>query len=281
MAESVESPLLEVRQISKSFPGVRALVDVDLTLQQGEVVAVVGENGAGKSTLVKILAGVHLPDQGVIRIDGSRVEIGSVATALQHGITLIHQELNLADNLTVGANIFLGREPRRGGLIDDRQIMTRSKEYLEMVGLQVDPRQTVGQLTIGRQQMVEIAKALSIDARILIMDEPTSSLSTEETERLFEVILDLKSRGVSIIYISHRLGEVKRLADRVVVLRDGENVGELARDEIHRDVVVRLMVGRDVSQFYTRKPHVIGDVVLEVPARLTQVFHGKFPAREV
>ncbi|MFP6621180.1 MAG: sugar ABC transporter ATP-binding protein, partial [Pirellulaceae bacterium] len=264
MAEPVESPLLEVQGISKNFPGVRALADVDLTLDRGEVLAVLGENGAGKSTLVKILAGVQLPDQGTIEIDGSPVEIGSVATALHHGIALIHQELNLADNLTVGANIFLGREPRRRGLIDEQAIMAQSREYLEMVGLQVDPRQTVDQLAIGRQQMVEIAKALSIDARILIMDEPTSSLSTEEAERLFEVIFDLKSRGVSIIYISHRLGEVKRLADRVVVLRDGENAGELVSDEIDRDAMVRLMVGRDVSQFYARKPHAIGDVVLEV-----------------
>lgn len=263
-AEPVESPLLEVQGISKNFPGVRALADVDLTLDRGEVLAVLGENGAGKSTLVKILAGVQLPDQGTIKIDGSPVEIGSVATALHHGIALIHQELNLADNLTVGANIFLGREPRRSGLIDKRAIMDQSREYLEMVGLQVDPRQTVDQLTIGRQQMVEIAKALSIDARILIMDEPTSSLSTEEAERLFEVIFDLKSRGVSIIYISHRLGEVKRLADRVVVLRDGENAGELVSREIDRDAMVRLMVGRDVSQFYARKPHAIGDLVLEV-----------------
>ncbi|HIA19786.1 MAG TPA: sugar ABC transporter ATP-binding protein [Planctomycetaceae bacterium] len=264
-----QTPLLEVAALEKQFPGVRALHDVDLTLNRGEVLAVVGENGAGKSTLMKILAGVHTPNAGTIRIDGTEVRVQSVRDAQAHGIALIHQELNLADNLTVGANIFLGREPLRRGLIDERAINARSREYLEMVGLDVDPRQTVDQLTIGRQQMVEIAKALSIDARILIMDEPTSSLSTEEAERLFEVILELKSRGVSVIYISHRLREVRRLADRVTVLRDGENAGELVKEEIDHDAMVRLMVGRDISQFYARERHEVGEVVLEVGALQT------------
>ncbi len=250
--------------MSKSFPGVRALSNVDLTLHAGEVLAVIGENGAGKSTLMKILAGVQRPDAGTISIDGKPVEIESVAAALRLGIALIHQELNLADNLDVGANIFLGREPLRFGLIDRRKIHADSRTYLNMVGLDVDPGDIVSTLTIGRQQMVEIAKALSIHARILIMDEPTSSLSAGETERLFEVIGHLRSRGVSIIYISHRLGEVKEVADRVLVLRDGENAGELAKEEVEHDAMVQLMVGRDVSQFYARRPHEIGDVVLEV-----------------
>ncbi len=264
MPAETDKPLLEVRAISKRFPGVRALHTVDLTLHEGEVLAVVGENGAGKSTLMKILAGVQAPDEGEIVLDGREVQIDSVSEALELGIALIHQELNLADNLDIGANVFLGREPLRGGLIDNKAIYRQSSQYLEMVGLKMNPRCLVSELTIGQQQLVEIAKALSVDARILIMDEPTSSLSMHEAEYLFEVIRSLRARGVSIIYISHRLGEVRELADRVVVLRDGENAGELADEKICHDNLVQLMVGRDVSQFYARQTHPIGEPVLEV-----------------
>lgn len=258
------SPLIQVQGIGKSFAGVRALQDVDLELRSGEVLAVVGENGAGKSTLMKILAGVQLPDEGQVLIDGQPVKLDSCRAAMERGIVLIHQELNLAENLDVGANIFLGREPLRFGLIDHRKIHEESRKYLSMVGLDVEPTTLVQELSIGRQQMVEIAKALSVGARVLIMDEPTSSLSARETARLFEVVRDLRSKGVSIIYISHRLGEVRELADRACVLRDGRNAGELARNEIHHDNLVRLMVGRELSQFYARTSHPIGEVVLEV-----------------
>ncbi|MBL9151633.1 MAG: sugar ABC transporter ATP-binding protein [Verrucomicrobiales bacterium] len=268
------APILEGRGIVKQFPGVKALRGVGLRVQRGEVLALLGENGAGKSTLMKILAGVQTPDAGEILLDGRAVVIDSVPTAMRHGIALIHQELNLATNLSIGANIFLGREPRRHGFIDEKTIVAESRRFLDLVGLQIDPREVVGNLTIGRQQMVEIAKALSIDARILIMDEPTSSLSQKETESLFAVIRDLRSRGVSIIYISHRLGEVKALADRVTVLRDGENAGDLARDEISHDRMVSLMVGRDLSQFYPHQPHTPGDVVLEVRGLRTPVHPG-------
>jgi len=263
---SSDSPklLLEVRAIGKSFPGVRALNHIHLQLKKGEVLAVLGENGAGKSTLMKILAGVQPADEGEILIDGRVIEIGGVQDALKQGIALIHQELNMATNLSVGANIFLGREPRKRGLIDEATIHKDSKAFLDMVGLDVNPNTRVGELTIGRQQLVEIAKALSIDARVLIMDEPTSSLSQNESETLFDVIKDLRSRGVSIIYISHRLGEAKELADRVMVMRDGENVGELARENINRDAMVRMMVGRDISQFYPRTIHQPGEVAVEV-----------------
>ncbi|MCR9295672.1 MAG: sugar ABC transporter ATP-binding protein, partial [bacterium] len=255
---------IQVQGIGKSFAGVRALQDVDLELRSGEVLAVVGENGAGKSTLMKILAGVQLPDEGQVLIDGQPVKLDSCRAAMERGIVLIHQELNLAENLDVGANIFLGREPLRFGLIDHRKIHEESRKYLSMVGLDVEPTTLVQELSIGRQQMVEIAKALSVGARVLIMDEPTSSLSARETARLFEVVRDLRSKGVSIIYISHRLGEVRELADRACVLRDGRNAGELARNEIHHDNLVRLMVGRELSQFYARTSHPIGEVVLEV-----------------
>ena len=262
-ADSPEAPLLEVRGIDKSFPGVRALGEVDLTLHKRQVLALIGENGAGKSTLMKILAGVQPPDAGEILLDGEPVVIESTRAALDLGIALIHQELNLATNLSVGANVFLGREPLRSGLIDDGRIREESRKYLEMVGLEVDPATLVGDLTIGRQQMVEIAKALSIDARILIMDEPTSSLSQAETEYLFKVIKDLRDRGVSVIYISHRLGEVQELADHVTVLRDGENAGELVREEVTHDAMVRLMVGRDLTGHYVRSERDLGETVLE------------------
>jgi len=259
-----DEPILEVRGVTRRFPGVIALKGVSLTLHKGEVLALIGENGAGKSTLMKILAGVQRPSEGEIVIDGKPVEINSVQDAMDHGIALIHQELNLSDNLDVGANIFLGREPRRFGMIDKKRIARESKQFLDAVGLDVPPSMLVRELSIGRQQMVEIAKALSINARVLIMDEPTSSLSSRETEALFKVVRDLRSRGVSIIYISHRLGEVKALADRVTVLRDGANVGDIERDEINHDRMVRMMVGRDIAQFYARTCHKPGDPVLEV-----------------
>jgi len=242
--------LLQVASVSKRFPGVLALENVSLTLARGEVLAVVGENGAGKSTLMKILAGVQTPDSGEILLDGQTVTIDSVRAAQRLGIALIHQELNLADNLTVAANIFLGREPRRGWFIQQRETETGSTAVLKQVGLDpavAGPRTLVSTLSLGRQQLVEIAKALSAQARVLIMDEPTSSLSQPESDALFRVIKDLRARGVSIIYISHRLGEVKELADRVVVLRDGRNAGVLSREEITQDNLVRLMVGRNFS----------------------------------
>ena len=257
-------PLLEVRQVSKRFPGVLALSEVSLTLGEGEVLAVIGENGAGKSTLMKILAGVQLPDSGTTLIDGRPVVLDSVKTALHSGIALIHQELNLAENLPVGANIYLGREPNRFGIIDRRQINADAQRVLQQIGLEIDASDALSELSIGQRQLVEIAKAMSVNARVLIMDEPTSSLSAGEAEKLFEVVKDLRSKGVSIIYISHRLGEVSELADRVAVLRDGQNAGDLERKEIRHDNMVRLMVGRDISQFYARTSHPIGDVVLEV-----------------
>lgn len=274
MSESSSPLLLEVSGVTKRFPGVTALRQVGLSLAQGEVLALIGENGAGKSTLMKILAGVQEPDEGTIQVDGVPVRLDSVIAAQNHGIALIHQELNLSDNLDVGANIFLGREPRKRGLIDKVKIRQDSLGILERVGLDVSPDTIVEHLPIGQQQLVEIARALSINARVLIMDEPTSSLSQHETERLFEVVKDLRSRGVSVIYISHRLGEVQELADRVTVFRDGENAGDLKRGEISHDRMVQLMVGRDISQFYARKPHKPGAVALEVKGLETPAHLG-------
>ena len=251
--------LLEMRGITKFFPGVRALNDVDLELNRGEILAIIGENGAGKSTLVKILGGIYYPNTGKIILDGKEVVVDSVQTATNLGIAFVHQELNLSDNLDVGSNIFLGREPRKKdffNLIDQKKIYKDTEEILKRIDMQCSPYILLRDMTIGSQQMVEIAKSLSISAQILIMDEPTSSLSRHETEQLFKVLKELRSQGVSIIYISHRLGEVKEVADRVMVLRDGVVSGHLSREEISHDNMVRLMVGRDVEKFYRRK-HVI------------------------
>ena len=264
--------LLEVREVTKSFPGVLALRGVDLTLGRGEVLAVLGENGAGKSTLMKILAGVQAADEGTFFLEGETVRIDSVQAAMAVGIALIHQELNLAENLEIAANIFLGRELRRFGLLDDETMREEAAKYLAMVGLEVDPAMEVGMLPIGKQQLVEIAKALSVDAQVLIMDEPTSSLSQTEAEQLFVVIKDLVSRGVSIIYISHRLSEIGQIADRVMVLRDGENAGELMGAEINHQAMVQLMVGRDLDRFYQRSQHALGEVRMDVHGLRTAAY---------
>jgi ribose transport system ATP-binding protein len=262
------TPLIQLDGLTQAYGSLVALNGLTGMIPPSSV-GLVGANGAGKSTLMKVLAGVQRPDSGQILLRGRPVEIASVQDAIAGGISLIHQELNLADNLTVGANIFLGREPRRLGLIDNRRIETEARDVLARIGLDVDPRRPLKELTIGRQQLVEIAKALSVNSRILIMDEPTSSLSSHETRRLFEVVKDLRAKGVSVIYISHRLGEVSVLADRVAVLRDGENAGELGREEISRERMVKLMVGRNVSQFYARRQHAIGDAALEVQDLIT------------
>jgi ribose transport system ATP-binding protein len=244
----VPEPILELKGISKRFPGVVALSDVDLSVSPGEVVALIGENGAGKSTLMKILGGVYQADEGIIRVDGREVQIRNVADAQKLGVSLIHQELNNLDNLDIGGNIFLGREPLAAGfLVDRKRIAEQSRGYLEKVGLNLPPWTALSSLSIAQQQLVEIAKALSTNARIIVMDEPTSSLTLTETNRLFSLIAELKSAGVSVIYISHRLMEVNACADRVVGLRDGKNSGQLPKSEINHDNMVRLMVGRNID----------------------------------
>lgn len=257
------SPLLAVRGLTKSFPGVLALRGVSLHLHKGEVLSLIGENGAGKSTLMKILAGVQPADNGDYLIDGEPVSLQNVRDAMERGIALIHQELNLAANLDLAANIFLGREPNKKGIIEEKKLREDASKYLKRVGLDLPSETITGTLPIGKQQLVEIAKALSCDARVLIMDEPTSSLSQKETETLFEVVKDLRNQGISVIYISHRLGEVIELSDRVTVFRDGENAGDLEKDEINHENMVRLMVGRDLSEFYDRQIHQPGKTVLK------------------
>jgi ribose transport system ATP-binding protein len=246
--------LLELTGISKTYPGVRALDDINLRVYRGEVLGLIGENGAGKSTLMRVLGGAIAPSAGAIRIGGNDHASMTVNEAMQAGIAFVHQELNLFENLDVAANVFIGREKLAGGplkLVDNAGMRARVTTLLERLGADFAPSTLVEDLSIAQRQMVEIAKALSIDARVIIMDEPTSSLTISETERLLDVIADLKAHGISVIYISHRLSEVMSCADRVVVLRDGRTVGELARGELSHAAMIRLMIGRELKALYT------------------------------
>ncbi|CAN5494627.1 sugar ABC transporter ATP-binding protein [soil metagenome] len=236
---------------------------VDFSIGAGEVVALIGENGAGKSTLMKILGGVYQPDSGEVLVDGKPVRIRSASEAASYGVAFIHQELNLLDNLDIAANVFLGREPRTGPFVNVGETRRRAAEFLKPLGLDMDPASPLSGLSLAQRQLVEIAKALSQQTRVLIMDEPTSSLTLQETAKLIEVVKGLRERGVGVVYISHRLGEVRQLADRVVALKDGRNAGGLTREETTHEAMVRLMVGRDLSRDDTPRG-VPGDVRLAV-----------------
>jgi len=262
-------PLLVARDIRKHFPGVLALDGVTATVRPGEVLALVGENGAGKSTLMKILAGIYQPDGGEIEFLGRPARFSGPLTAMRAGISLIHQELNLAENLSVQDNLFLGRETTFAGplkLLNNRDAGRIGAGLLQRVGLPVSfLAKPVGDLPPGQKQLVEIARALGLSAKLLIMDEPTSSLTQTETDRLYEVIADLKAGGVSFVYIAHRLAEIRRCADRAIVLRDGRNAGELAKAELTHANIVRMMIGRDLKQFFPRHHRkAAGDTVLEI-----------------
>jgi len=260
-------PLFELRGISKKFPGVKALDDVSFEIRAGEVHMLVGENGAGKSTLMKILCGAYRADHGSFFSDGKQVTIDDAADARKFGIAVIFQDFTLVPYLDIAQNIFLGREfsGRLPGLIDRRRIHAEAKRVLDMIGFDIDPGVLVHSLGVAQQQMVEIAKALSQDARILVMDEPTAALSDRETELLFAMIARLKKNGVAIIYISHRLSEVFALGDRITVLRDGHKIADLLPAETTPDKLVTLMVGRPVDTTYTRPSRPAPDAVaLEV-----------------
>lgn len=246
---------IQMLHISKSFPGVRALDDVDFEIRSGEVHAVVGENGAGKSTLIKILAGVYSKDEGEIRIDGQEVTIGSPLEARRQGISVIYQEFSLVPELSVGQNIFLGNEKRGpiSFLIDKQGMNRRGRELLNSLNIDLDPNRKVGRLTVGEQQIVEIAKALAGKTRFIVMDEPTSALSEEEKKNLFRIITGLKKDGYGIVYISHRMKEIFEIADTVTVMRDGKKVGDYLVSEVNESEVVRLMVGRELGLVYHRE----------------------------
>jgi len=253
-----------MRGIEKSFPGVRALRGIDLELRRGEVLALLGENGAGKSTLIKILGGAHTPDSGTIQIDGEDVRVSSPVDAQRAGIAIIYQEFNLVPSLSAVENIFLGQERTRAGFIRRSAEKKAARELFGRMGVQVDPDTRCGRLTVAQQQVVEIAKALSLDARIIVMDEPSATLTPQEVDKLFAIIRELRSQGIGIIYISHRLDEIFEIADRVTVLRDGAHVKTGRVADVTRKALIERMVGRALDdEFPWREPDV-GEVRLEV-----------------
>lgn len=261
---------LRMEGISKAFPGVQALENVDFEAAAGEVVALVGENGAGKSTLMKILCGAYRKDAGRIFLHGQETEIESPYHAQQLGIAIIYQEFNLTQNQSAAANIFIAREPRQRGLgrflnfVDRRRMEREAQEHLNRVGARVPAAALIRDLSVAQQQMVEVAKALAVDARIIIMDEPTSALGEDEVETLFEIIGTLKEQGIVIVFITHRLEEVFRIADQVVVLRDGQRVGSMPIGETTPDKVIHLMVGRELTEMFHKEKAEIGESLLEV-----------------
>jgi ABC-type sugar transport system ATPase subunit len=278
MTSALESTttLLALRGIRKRFGGVLALDGVDFELRAGEIHALLGENGAGKSTLINILGGIHRPDEGEIRVDGAVARIGSVADADRLGIRLIHQELALAPNLSIADNMFLGREPTRFGLLDRRRLAADAERLRDELGLPElgDVRVRVGELNVARRQLVEIARALAVRVRILVLDEPTASLSESETEALFGKLRRLRGQGVGIIYISHRLEEIGRLADRITVLRDGRSIGTQRAADLDMHQLVSWMVGRELKEHYPRPPHTPGEIALSVRGLLAPGVNG-------
>jgi ribose transport system ATP-binding protein len=273
-------PFLRLTGVRKSYPGVLALAGFDMSVAPGEVIGLVGENGAGKSTVMKILGGVTAPDSGEIEIDGVPYGALTVGGSMRAGIAFVHQELNLFDNLDVAANVYIGREPRKYGFL---QIVDRDRQraavqpLLARLGANFSPDTLVSRLSLAQQQLVEIAKALSFDARLVILDEPTSSLPMAETAKLLEVIASLKAHGIAVIFISHRLNEIVAACDRVIVLRDGKLVGTLAGEAITHDAMVRLMVGRDLKVAYAPPARPQGKVALSASAVRT----ATYPFRDV
>lgn len=259
--------ILEMKGIVKSFGPVKALKGVDLDLRAGEVHALMGENGAGKSTLMKVLTGIHDANEGTIHYNGKQVAYSKPKDAMEDGIVIVHQELNMMNHLTVAQNIFIGREEfRHNWLIDDGASIKKAKKLFELLKLDINPTEKVGNLTVGKQQMVEIAKALSMDAKVIVFDEPTAALTESEINELFVIIDDLRSKGVGIIYISHRMDEIARITDRVTVMRDGEYVGTVNTKDTTKDEIIAMMVGRTIYEDPKAASAVADDapVVLEV-----------------
>ena len=258
--------ILTMKGIDKSFPGVHALDHVDLEVRKGEVHALMGENGAGKSTLMKVLTGIYTKDSGTITYEGKEVEFHGPKEAQEAGIVIVHQELNMMNHLTVAQNIFIGREFMKGALIDDAKMNEESKKLFEQLGIKIDPTEKMGNLTVGKQQMCEIAKAISHKAKVIIFDEPSAALTEAEIEELFKIIRDLRDQQLGIIYISHRMDEIKVITDRVTVMRDGGYVGTLITKDCTKDDIINMMVGRVIYEDPKTKSMVAPDapVVLKV-----------------
>lgn len=261
------SPILSMSGITKRFPGVIALSEMKLDLYPGEVHVLIGENGAGKSTLVKIMSGVYQKDEGTIMMDGEELILHDVVDAQKKGISIIHQELNLLSHRTVYQNIFLGREPTKGKIIkivDKKKMIKDTKELLDRLNIDIDPCELTSSLSIAQRQMVEVAKALSYNAKILVMDEPTSSITIKEIETLFKIIRDLKAKGTAIVYISHRMEELKQIGDKVTVMRDGKFIGCENIADVSLDRIIEMMVGRKLEKLYNKEPTEIGEEFLKV-----------------
>lgn len=259
--------LLEMQNISKAFAGIKALDNVQFDLNAGEVHALMGENGAGKSTLMKILTGVYERDEGTVVIDGKEVVYSNPKEAQIDGVVIVHQELNMMNDLTVAENIFIGRETKtKGFLIDDKDLEEKSKILFDRLGVDINPKQRVGELTVGKQQMVEIAKAISMSAKIIVFDEPTAALSNKEIDDLFVIIRDLKEKGIGIVYISHRMDEIGIITDRITVMRDGTYIDTVVTEVTSKTEIIRMMVGRSLTEEPKQKSNVKEDapVVLEV-----------------
>ena len=256
--------LLQMKNIHKKFPGVYALQHVDFDLKSGEVHALLGENGAGKSTLIKVLGGIYRAEEGKIVIQGKETLINSVADARETGISIIHQEIMLVPNMTIAENIFMGREPttRLGG-VNYRRMNTEAQALIDGFGMNINASRKVATLSIAQQQMVEIVKAISAKAKIVVMDEPTSSLTDTEVEHLFALIKQLKAQNIGIIYISHKLEELFRICDRITVMRDGERVGTVSTEKTNRNELIKMMVGRTLDEYYIHTERPLGDRVLE------------------
>lgn len=253
---------MRFQAISKQFPGVQALEDVNLDIYAGEVHMVAGENGAGKSTLMKVLSQVEQPTRGTILLDGKPLPFSGPHYAQRLGIAMVYQEFDLAPHLSIAQNLFMGRETTRLGLIQKSVEERQARELLHRVGLHLDPRRVVAGLSVAEQQMIEIAKALAIEARVLILDEPTATLTNQEREELFAVIRHLIEKGIALLSISHRLDEIFRIAQRVTVMRDGKVVQTLPREELDEKKLIRLMVGRDITNLYPRSATTTGEIVL-------------------
>ena len=240
--------ILTMKGIDKSFPGVHALDHVDLEIRKGEVLALMGENGAGKSTLMKVLTGIYTKDSGTITFEGKEVEFHNAKEAQNAGVVIVHQELNMLNHLTVAQNIFIGREFKKGFRIDDKKMNEEAKKLFDKLNIDIDPTATMGDLTVGKQQMCEIAKAISHDAKVIIFDEPSAALTESEIEELFKIIRDLRDQQLGIVYISHRMDEIKVITDRVTVMRDGTYVGTLITKECTKNDIINMMVGRVIYE---------------------------------
>ena len=263
--ENLTETVLEITGIRKEFPGVVALDDVQFRLQKGTVHALMGENGAGKSTLMKIIAGIYTPDKGTIRLRGDEIRFLSPLDALEHGIAMIHQELALMPFMTVAENIWIRREPQNAlGIIDHKKMAAQTQELFDRLRILIDPLTEVRFLTVAQRQMVEIAKAVSYESDVLIMDEPTSALTETEVEHLFEIIRELKAHGIGIVYITHKMNELFEIADEFSVFRDGTYVGTHASSEVSRDDIIRMMVGREVTDMFPKIEANIGAPIMEV-----------------